>query len=68
MANMGPNKKHNRKARLLAQFGPICQICGKTREPHELNLDHIIPKSVSGDNGIHNLRLTCPECNYARHH
>ena len=68
MANMTPRNKRGKRARLLAAFGPVCQICGRTRTPDELTFDHIVPKASDGSNGIENLRLACYECNYARHH
>lgn len=68
MANMTPKAKRNRKQRLLDAHGSVCQICGRTADPVDLNIDHKVPKAEGGSNNFENLRLTCPKCNYDRHH
>jgi hypothetical protein len=37
-----------------------CQQCGST---HELQIDHIRPVSLGGDNAITNLQVLCGPCN-----
>ena len=67
MANMQPNKKHNRKDRLIARDGRTCAICGKPIAAGHETLDHIVPKAEGGGNEIENLRLAHLECNQGRH-
>ena len=37
-----------------------CQYCGSTRH---LTIDHVIPKSMGGDDSWFNLTLACSQCN-----
>ena len=68
MANMTPRARRNRKARLLAAFGPFCWYCKKPFTPRELTFEHLIAKAEGGPNSIWNLRLACYPCNFGRHH
>jgi hypothetical protein len=40
-----------------------CQKCGKILKDDEIEIDHIIPSSLGGPSEIHNLQVTCLECN-----
>ncbi|MDE2468816.1 MAG: HNH endonuclease, partial [Bradyrhizobium sp.] len=40
-----------------------CQYCGKTPPTVVLEIDHIVPVSAGGENGIDNLLTACFECN-----
>lgn len=49
--------------------GFSCAYCGrdlKDAEPHELNLDHLLPRSAGGKNGETNLITSCKSCNCSR--
>ena len=46
---------------LLEKFQRKCAYCGKTDVPVEI--EHIIPKSRGGSDGISNLALACHTCN-----
>lgn len=62
----GPSYRRQ-ASRLLAEFGPICQIC---KTPLEIindklifDVDHKIPISKEGTNEYENLQLSHPTCN-----
>jgi len=40
-----------------------CSYCGKSDELKNLELDHIFPKSLGGEDHISNLTLACRKCN-----
>jgi 5-methylcytosine-specific restriction endonuclease McrA len=40
-----------------------CLYCGRTRKPHDLTLDHIIPRSLGGETCWENLATACRRCN-----
>ena len=40
-----------------------CQYCGEKRQPRELTLDHIMPRSRGGDNAPVNIVTACVACN-----
>ena len=48
------------RALVLAQAGFKCQRCGS---PHNLHVDHVVPHSWGGSDGIHNLQVLCAKCN-----
>ena len=41
----------------------ICQYCGRKLPRHELNLDHIIPRSLGGTSTWENVVCSCQGCN-----
>ena len=40
-----------------------CQYCGKVFPPHQLNLDHVIPKERGGQMTWDNITTSCISCN-----
>jgi 5-methylcytosine-specific restriction endonuclease McrA len=68
MANMTTQQRRNRKARLLAEYGPQCWWCKEWFTPEELTFEHLIAKCDGGSNNYENLRLACVPCNHGRHH
>ncbi len=40
-----------------------CQYCGKVFPRHELNLDHVIPRSRGGETSWENVVCSCVACN-----
>lgn len=40
-----------------------CQYCGKSFEPKELNLDHVVPRDKGGKNSWDNIVTSCIRCN-----
>lgn len=53
--------------RLADVHGWICWYCGLAVTLGNCHIDHIIPKSVSDDDGFYNLALSCRGCNWAKH-
>jgi len=68
MANMTPRRKRNLKARLLAEYGPVCWYCKEQFPAEALTFEHLKAKSKGGPNSYENLRLACFPCNFGRHH
>jgi 5-methylcytosine-specific restriction endonuclease McrA len=50
-------------ARIHADFGGICALCGNFVELSDASRDHIIPRSKGGGNGRDNIQLTHKSCN-----
>lgn len=51
---------HKDELMLINKCGGICEICGKI---NSCSIDHIIPISKGGSDGIENLRVVCNSCN-----
>ena len=51
------------KNRLYGEQGGNCNGCGSHFEKQNLEIDHIIAKSVGGTDHIENLQLLCSHCN-----
>ena len=51
------------KLRVARRDNYTCQECGRLLREHELEFDHIIPRSLGGTSDEHNIRLTCLKCN-----
>ncbi len=58
-------KRHVRFSRynIYARDTCTCQYCGLTLPRHELNLDHVIPRSRGGTSVWENVVCSCQECN-----
>ena len=52
----------DRLLRLIKRDGPGCWICGRAVAV-EPNIDHVIPLSRGGSNGMSNLKVACKKCN-----
>ncbi len=54
-----------RRAEVVARAEHRCEYCRlPTRgQVATFPIDHIVPKSAGGSNGVANLALTCPHCN-----
>jgi 5-methylcytosine-specific restriction endonuclease McrA len=48
---------------IFARDKNICQYCGKKFPRHELNLDHVIPRSQGGFSHWENVVCSCHQCN-----
>lgn len=48
---------------IYARDENTCQYCGKKKKTHELNIDHVIPRSKGGRNTWKNLVCSCIKCN-----
>lgn len=53
-------------ALLVQRDNGICGICGSRVEPGDESPDHIIPKSLGGQNTAENIRLSHRRCNNRR--
>lgn len=49
--------------RVLAASGGRCALCGVTSKERRIEVDHVVPRSKGGFNGIENLQALCNECN-----
>ena len=61
--------RRERRLALYIRHQFRCCYCGtdlRTSEPSELTLDHLLPRSLGGDNSNDNLVLACRSCNSAR--
>jgi 5-methylcytosine-specific restriction endonuclease McrA len=43
--------------------GYRCQHCGKVAGPAELEVDHVVPRSLDGPDEFENLQTLCRTCN-----
>jgi 5-methylcytosine-specific restriction endonuclease McrA len=63
-------KRRRRRRALLARNGAVCAYCGKelgTGLPFSrATLDHVVPISRGGRNGLENLILACKLCQRAK--
>ncbi len=48
---------------IYARDNCTCQYCGRKLPRHELNLDHVIPRSRGGTSTWENVVCSCHECN-----
>jgi 5-methylcytosine-specific restriction endonuclease McrA len=68
---MNSIRKNELRAKLMARQKGRCNYCRQpmTRpdpsrpHPSEATLDHIVPLSAGGSNGVRNLVLACRACN-----
>ncbi len=43
-----------------------CAKCGKSYRKGDMDIDHILPKSLGGDNSRENLQCICKHCNRSK--
>jgi 5-methylcytosine-specific restriction endonuclease McrA len=48
---------------IFARDKNICQYCGQKFQRHDLNLDHVIPRSQGGFSTWENVVCSCHQCN-----
>jgi 5-methylcytosine-specific restriction endonuclease McrA len=58
-------KRHVRFSRinLMARDNFQCQYCGRRPQRAELNLDHVVPRSLGGRSTWENVVTSCVDCN-----
>jgi len=58
-------KKHVKFSRynIYMRDKNVCQYCGKQYQKSELNLDHVIPRSLGGKSSWDNVVCSCYSCN-----
>lgn len=49
--------------KLIERNGSKCAVCSKQMSGKNICLDHIVPRTLGGDDEIDNLRLVCSDCN-----
>lgn len=64
---MGCRSRRKVRQLLLNRDGSKCYLCQDKMLPHEMSVDHVIPRENKGTNELENLRLTHPWCNESRH-
>lgn len=63
MAEWGGRLATETLALVLAEYGTHCHLCGHAGAS---TADHLIPRSLGGDNSLANLRPAHVSCNSAR--
>lgn len=63
MARWGGRRVTRLVALVLAEYGDTCHLCGR---PGATTVDHLVPRSAGGDDGLPNLRPAHHSCNSAR--
>jgi 5-methylcytosine-specific restriction endonuclease McrA len=48
---------------IFARDKSTCQYCGRTFQKHDLNLDHVVPRSQGGETTWENVVCCCINCN-----
>ena len=61
--NWNGRKVTRNKAKVLNTYGDVCHLCNK---PGADTADHLIPRSLGGDNSIDNQRPAHRSCNSRR--
>ena len=57
------SKEHNKREKLWKEAAGHCVYCGHKVSLEEMEVDHIVPRSLGGDNSLSNLACACPHCN-----
>jgi len=53
------------RMQVLERDNETCVYCGKS-VPGKMCVDHVIPRSLGGSQGAHNLVTSCEQCNYRK--
>src|SRR5881227_2115454 len=56
-------RKSLSKKNVLLRDHNTCQYCARVASPHDLTIDHVIPRSRGGSSGWENLVACCRPCN-----
>ena len=67
-SNKGVNKiSFTRRFAIYLRDRYTCGYCDKIPDsPHDLSLDHVIPRNKGGTNDSNNITTACKQCNYDR--
>lgn len=60
---MNREKKQRLRWRLFSNQNGRCFLCGKRMSLDKFTIDHLVPKSRGGTNGLHNLVGAHKRCN-----
>lgn len=63
MSKWGGAKSRALVGATLARWGTTCHLCGRSGAT---TADHLIPRSLGGDDTLDNLRPAHASCNYSR--
>ena len=65
MKRMSERRKFSdyEKKSVYAKCNGTCAICGNPVKYKKMTIDHIVPLSKGGTNGMDNLQLACKRCN-----
>jgi 5-methylcytosine-specific restriction endonuclease McrA len=50
---------------IQAQDGEFCALCG-SRSTNQLQVDHVVPVNIGGQDHLSNMQLLCTDCNSAK--
>lgn len=56
-------RKSLSKKNVLLRDHNTCQYCSRVISPHDLTIDHVVPRSRGGSSGWENLVACCRPCN-----
>ncbi len=56
----------NARQQVYAKFDGHCAYCGRRIELEEMQIDHIHPKYLGGNNEMDNLNPACRMCNFRK--
>ena len=51
---------------VIRRDNATCHLCGKTCEPHEIHIDHVIPLARGGQHTLDNVKVACAHCNMSK--
>ena len=59
----------NKRKRMLANNGGMCEVCGRKMKQEEMQLHHVLPYSEFPQYGMNpsNLEMVCDDCHHAIH-
>lgn len=60
IAKMSGSHTFAQAVQLINSVNGACAICGRTDSP---SIDHVVPISKGGSDGVDNLRVLCTSCN-----
>ena len=63
MHNLSGKSKKSAIKKLIRHFGDTCWYCGCELRKETRTIEHIVARSMGGNNKLDNLRLACDYCN-----
>lgn len=51
---------------IIERDASTCYLCGKTCQPSDIHLDHVIPLSRGGHHTADNIKVSCAQCNLSK--
>lgn len=56
----------SKRLSIYTKYDGHCAYCGRKIKQKAMTVDHLMPQSKGGGNGIENLMPSCRECNHAK--